>query len=209
MKSYLNIENWNRKEHYEHFKSLKDPFFGLTAKVDVTKAYQWSKSTKKSFFVVYLHACMKAINSVENLRYRIEEDKIAVYDKINVSATILRPNKTFGFSYIEFENEFEEFHKNFILEKQRIFNTANLFPPKYSDACIYCSAIPWVNFTANKEPISGIENESIPKLSFGKAEKVHDKFLMSVSIQVNHSLVDGYHLGEFYEIFQSELNKIN
>jgi len=32
---------------------------------------------------------------------------------------------------------------------------------------------------------------------------------MSLAMNVNQALVDGYHLGEFYKVFQSELNKIN
>jgi len=207
MKTYLNIDTWNRKQHFEHFLTLQDPYFGLTATIDVTNAYNWSKANQKSFFIVYLHACLKAINSVENLKYRIEEDaKVVIHDKIDVSATILRPDKTFGFSYVPFTTDFEVFHKGVISEKERIFNSTDLFPPIYSEACIHCSAIPWVNFTGHKEPSARIKNESIPKVAFGKMEKVNDQFLMPVAINVNHALVDGYHIGLFYENFQSELN---
>jgi len=209
MKSYLNIDTWNRKQHFEHFKTLKDPYFGLTANVDVTMAYKWSKKNKTSFFIVYLHACMKAINSIENLKYRIEDEKVVIHDVIDVSATILRPDKTFGFSYVPFDNNLEVFSENFLTEKERIFNSVDLFPPVYSEACIHCSAIPWVNFTGHKEPSSGIKNESVPKVAFGKIKNINEKKLMPVAINVNHALVDGYHLGEFYENFQSELNKIN
>lgn len=209
MKSYLNIDSWNRKQHFEHFKNLKDPYFGLTANLDVTKAYYYSKKTKQSFFVLYLHACMKAINSVESLRYRIEEERVVIYDAIDVSATILRPDKTFGFSYVSFSKDLEVFCENFNKEKERIVNSQDLFPPVYSEACIHCSAIPWVNFTGHKEPSSGIKNESVPKVAFGKIEEKEGLFLMPVAINVNHALVDGYHLGQFYDVFQSELNKIN
>lgn len=208
-KTYLNIETWNRKQHFEHFKTLKDPYFGLTASVNVTKAYNWSKVNKKSFFIVYLYACMKAINSVENLKYRIEEDdKIVIHDKIDVSATILRPDNTFGFSYVSYIDDFKLFYENFILEKERILKSTDLFPPMYSEACIHCSAIPWVNFTGHKEPLSGIKNESIPKIAFGKMKEVDKELVMPVAINVNHALVDGFHLGQFYEKFQSELNKL-
>jgi len=209
MKTYLNIDTWDRKQHFEHFKTLVDPFFGLTTRVDVTKIYHWSKENKESFFVRYLHACMKAINSVENLKYRIENNKVVIHSTIDVSATILRANKTFGFSYVPFHKDFEVFNKAFMLEKERILNSNDLFPPVYSEACIHCSAIPWVNFTGHKEPSSGIKNESVPKVAFGKIEKIDHQILMPVAINVNHALVDGYHLGEFYKNFQSELNKIN
>ncbi|MDG2276091.1 MAG: CatA-like O-acetyltransferase [Flavobacteriaceae bacterium] len=31
---------------------------------------------------------------------------------------------------------------------------------------------------------------------------------MPVSVKVNHALVDGFHIGEFFKKFQIELNKI-
>jgi chloramphenicol O-acetyltransferase type A len=35
---------------------------------------------------------------------------------------------------------------------------------------------------------------------------VQETLNMNVSISVNHALVDGYHIGEFFERFQNYLN---
>lgn len=209
MKQYLDIDSWNRKELFTHFRQLADPTFGLVTKVDVTKTYENAKNNNYSFFTRYLHACMNAINSVENLKYRIEGDKIVVYDIIHASATIARPDKTFGFSFIEYSEDFTVFDTNFKIEKERIITTTNLFPPKYSPGCIHCSAIPWVDFTGHKEPFSGNKDDSVPQLAFGKIIQENDKKLMSVAINVNHALVDGYHIGQFFDNFQLELNKLS
>jgi len=209
MKTYLSIDTWNRKELFHHFRTLTDPTFGLVANVDVTNVYKKSKRNENSFFVSYLHACMKAINAVENFKYRIEGDKIAIYDTIDVSATILREDKTFGFSYIDFSEVFEVFQNDFNKEKERILTSKNLFPPKYSLGCIHCSAIPWVNFTSHKEPVSGDKDNSVPQLAFGKVTELNNRLVMPVAVNVNHALVDGYHVGEFFEKFQIELDKID
>ncbi|MCF2874424.1 MULTISPECIES: CatA-like O-acetyltransferase [unclassified Tenacibaculum] len=207
---YLDIENWKRKQHFEHFRTLADPTFGLVADVEVSKAYQLAKEKGQSFFVKYLHACLIALNAVESFKYRIEEDgRVAIYDVINASATIARPDNTFGFSYIEFSENIEEFNRNFLEEKERIINSNNLFPPKYSPGCIHCSALPWVSFSSHKEPFSGNKNDSVPQLAFGKIKKEHGKMLMPIAVNVNHALIDGYDVGQFFEKFQAELDKIN
>lgn len=202
---FLDINTWNRKQHYEHFSKLKDPYFGITIAFNVTKAYQYAKDHKISFFGKYLHACMQAINSVDNLKYRILDNKVAVYNTINASATIMRSDKTFGFSYIDYNEDLNLFLNNINKEKQRIENSNNLFPPKNGLDCIHCSALPWSDFSGHKEPVSGIL-ESVPKLAFGKMKKVNNEMIMNVAINVNHALVDGYHLGLFSEIFQKKLN---
>ncbi|WP_296637455.1 chloramphenicol acetyltransferase [Polaribacter sp.] len=206
---YLELESWNRIQHFKHFKSLKDPFFAITTSVDVTIAYKKAKKENVSFFALYLHACLKALNAVENFRYRIHDNKVAVYDVIHASATIARPNHTFGFSFINFSEDFKTFHKNFKKEKERILNSATLFPLVNSDDCMYCSALPWVSFTSQKEPNAGIKDDSIPKLAFGKFTEDNKQLKMPVGITVNHALVDGYHLGLFFKEFQSQLDKNN
>lgn len=206
---YLDIEKWNRKQHFHHFRTLQDPTFGIVANVEVTKAYQLAKNNNESFFIRYLHACLKAINLVENFKYRLEDDKVAIYDTVHVSATIARPDNTFGFSFIKFSENFEVFKSSFENEKKRIVNSTDLFPPIYSINCIHCSALPWINFTAHKEPNSGNKNDSVPQLSFGKIIQENGKILMPIAVNVNHALMDGYHVGQFFDKFQQELNKMD
>lgn len=204
----LDISTWSRKRHFEHYMSLADPFFAVTVEVDVTNIYQLAKDTNTSFFARYLHACIRAVNSVENFKYRIHEDKIIIYDEIAASATLARPDNTYGFSFIHYSEDFEIFNVNFLREKERIVNSADLFPPVNSNDCIYCSAIPWINFTGHKETFAGSTNDSVPRLAFGKVVQKGGDLKMPVAIAVNHALVDGYHVGLFIEEFQKNLSII-
>lgn len=204
---YLDVDSWNRKEHFQHFNQLADPYFGVTVDVDVTDAFAFSKKNSISFFVVYLHACMTAINRIENFKYRlVANDKIVIHDVINASATIIREDTTFGFSYINFSKDLEVFYQNFKAEKERILNSTNLYPPVNSEDCIYCSAMPWINFSGHKEPFKGIK-ESVPKLAFGKCIEKQGRLQMPVAILVNHALMDGYHVGLFFKEYQKALDQ--
>lgn len=201
----IDINTWNRKLHYNHFIALKDPYFSVTIPFDVTKAYEFSKLNKLSFFGRYLHDCMKAINAVENFKYRIENDLVVEHDVIHASATLMRTDNTFGFSFIDFNDDLNIFVKNLEAEKDRINTTIDLYPPKNGLNCIHCSALPWFQFSAQKEPVSGVL-DSVPKIAFSKAVKTESKLIMNVAISVNHALVDGYHVGKFSEKFQEYLN---
>ncbi len=203
---YIDIENWNRKAHYEHFCTLKDPYFAVTIPFNVTKAYRFSKENDISFFAKYLHDCLKAINAIENLKFRIVDNKVVEFNVIHGSATIMRSDHTFGFSFIDFNEDLNVFAKNVESEKQRIENSRDLYPPKNSLDCIHCSAMPWLYYTGHKEPVSGLL-ESVPKVSFSKAVEKDSELTMNVSINVNHALVDGYHVGLFSEKFQQFLNQ--
>ena len=46
MKQLIDLEDWNRKEHFKFFSAFDDPFFGITTLVDFTNTYHQSKDEK-------------------------------------------------------------------------------------------------------------------------------------------------------------------
>ncbi len=149
---------------------------------------------------------MKAINAVENLRLRIVDGTIIDNGDIHASATMMRDDHTYGFSFMDYHEDLNVFNKHIESEKQRIKSTVDLYPPKNGLDCIHCSAMPWLNFSAMKEPVSG-DADSIPKATFGKVNKINNELIMNISININHALVDGYHIGLFSEKFQECLSR--
>ncbi|WP_396210802.1 CatA-like O-acetyltransferase [Flavobacterium sp.] len=206
MKQKLNLETWNRKEHFLFFKQMEEPFFGVTITVDCTKAYEKAKEIGVSFFTFYLHKTLVAVNSIEPFRYRILNDEVYIFDRIDVSSTILREDKTFGFSQIAFSEYLNEFAENTKNEIARIQSTTGLFTREYSENLIHFSALPWINFTSFSHARSFSWPDSCPKISFGKMVDENGKKTMSMSIHVHHGLMDGYHVGEFIELFQKLMN---
>jgi len=208
VKELLDLENWNRKEHFLFFKQMEEPFFGITTAIDCTKGYEIAKQLGTSFFVYYLHKTIAAVNAIEAFRYRIIDDEIYIYDTIDVSATIMREDKTFGFSLIEYSANFDIFSKNTFQEIERIKNTPGLFTREFpSDNLIHFSAVPWINFTSLSHARSFTFPDSCPKISFGKMMVDKDgKRTMPMSVHVHHGLMDGYHVGQFVDCFQELMN---
>ena len=204
MKTLLDLEKWPRKEHFHFFRQFEEPFFGATVEIDCTRAYENSKKLDSSFFIYYLHKTLVAVNTIESFRYRISDDKIYINDRIDASATIGRPDGTFGFSLIEYNLSFDIFKATALAEIERIQTTTGIFTRSFeSDNVIHFSAIPWLNFTSLSHARSYTFPDSCPKISFGKM-MVSDagKRTMSMSVHVHHGLMDGKHLGQFVDCFQ-------
>ena len=207
MKQKIDISSWNRKEHFEFFNTFEEPFFGITTQIDMTIAYEKSKKLQIPFFVYYLHKTIAAINQVENFRYRIEENEVVLYDEIDASSTIMREDKTFGFSFMKFHSDIREFAKIAQTEIERIQITPGLFTREFPENIIHFSAVPWINFTGLTHSRKYTLKDSCPKVSYGKLVEENGKKSMALSVTVHHGLVDGYHIGLFIEALQTELNK--
>jgi chloramphenicol O-acetyltransferase type A len=207
MKQQIDILNWNRKEHFEFFSNFEEPFFGITTPIDCTIAYEKAKEMNIPFFIYYLHKTIAAVNLVENFKYRIEGKNVVLYDVIDASATIMRADKTFGFSFMKFHESLQEFNLIAQAEIERIQNTAGLFTTEFPENLIHFSAIPWINFTGLTHSRSYTFPDSCPKISFGKLMSANGKKTMSLAVMAHHGLVDGYHMGLFVDALQIELNK--
>ena len=112
MKRVINLDNWNRKEHFKFFSALDDPFWGITTTVDFTSIYQQSKNMEVSFFLYSVHFLLKCINATTAFKLRIENGEVVEYDKINISPTIGREDGTFGFGFFEYDTDLSLFIEN-------------------------------------------------------------------------------------------------
>ena len=205
MKTKINLETWNRKEHFLFFKQMEEPFYGITTNLDCTNGYHEAKRMGISFFAYYLHKTLLAVNAIENFRYRISNNAIFLHDTISASATVMREDKTFGFSFMEYSENMQDFAQIVTAEIDRIQSTTGIITTEYPENLIHFSALPWINFTSLSHARSFTWPDSCPKISFGKMTDQNGKKTIPVSVHVHHGLVDGYHVGLFLEKLQELL----
>jgi chloramphenicol O-acetyltransferase type A len=205
MKTKINLETWNRKDNFLFFKQMEEPFYGITTTLDCTKGYEEAKQLGVSFFTYYLHKTLVAVNAVENFKYRIDNDEVVLHETICASATIMREDKTFGFSYMDFAENLHEFAEIVTTEIDRIQHTTGIFTRTYPENIIHFSALPWIDFTSISHARSFTWPDSCPKISFGKMTDQNGKKSIPLSVHVHHGLVDGYHVGLFLEKLQAML----
>ena len=206
-KTKIDLDSWNRKEHFLFYIQMDEPFYGLTARIDCTTAYTQAKEKGVSFFIYYLHKTLMAVNACEPFRLRIIEQQPWLFERIDASATIMRQDQTFGFSLLEFDPELSEFNAMALQEIQRIQNTTGLVTREFpNENLIHFSSIPWVDFSGLSHARGFNYSDSCPKISFGKMIEENGKKSMAISIHVHHGLVDGIHVGQFMDTLQQLFN---
>ncbi len=206
MPQQLDINAWDRKHIYHFFKDFDEPFFGVTVEIDCTNAYSFCKENGHSFFLFYLHCSTLAANRVEGFTYRIIDGQVLVYDQVHASATINRPNGTFGFSYIPFYEAFDDFVFHAKKEIERVQQSEGLLPATSGENVIHYSSLPWIKFTGLSHARHYAFKDTCPKISFGKMSEIAGRKTMPVSIHVHHALMDGWHVGQYVEEFQNLMN---
>ncbi|MFD2873207.1 CatA-like O-acetyltransferase [Mucilaginibacter ximonensis] len=207
MKKLINLNAWNRKDHFNLFSKFEEPFWGAVISIDCTQGYKNAKTKSQSFFLYYLYRALKAANEVENFRYRIIKGEVYLYDQVNVATTVNRPDETFGFAYFNYFEDEQQFIAQAKAEMEKTSRSTGLIPSAEGANDIHFSALPWLDFSSISHARAFGFPDSCPKISFGKIKTVHGKKTMPVSVHVHHGLADGYHVGLFVERFQALMDE--
>ena len=195
------IDNWYRKQAFEYFKDFKDPFFNITANVDVTHIHKKSKAQGTSFFLLSLYISLKAVNHIDEFKLRFLDDQIVLYDTIDGGCTILFENHSFGFGYFEYKSSEQDFIEAALVVLEKTKNNPGFDPRLDETNLIHHSSIPWVSFTSFEHAKSRRKHDAVPKIVFGKYFEEGGKVFMPISVSVNHAFADGYHVGRYFELF--------
>lgn len=205
MKKETDLDNWDRKGHYEFFKDFEEPFFGITAAVDCTRSFRLSRSSDHTFFLHYLHGILATVNELEAFRYRIENERVFLYDRIDASSTIDRPDGTFGFSRIPYHPDFDVFAKQAREVIKKVRQSTGLKPADEAENVIHFSSIPWISFTSISHARPFSRPDSSPKICVGKMKERNGRCSFPVAVHLHHALADGRDAGAFFEGLEKRL----
>jgi chloramphenicol O-acetyltransferase type A len=202
----IDFENWNRRNLYEYFKDYDDPFFNITVNFDVTEIYHFCKTEKIPFSLASLYSSLETANSIREFKIRLLNGKLVEFDEIQATQTILQEDETFSFCYFEIRpnlREFAEIGKRQIA-KYKALNTFDVEKDRVD--LIYYSVNPWFSFTSFKHARKFDKTDTIPKIVFGQYFKEGKNLKMPISIEVNHAIMDGLHVGKFCSLLQDKFN---
>lgn len=201
----LDLECWPRKATYEFFKDYEDPFFNLTANLDVTRLYSFCKENDLAFSLAALYYSLQTANAVPEFRIRLQDEKLVQFDEIHATQTILNDDDTFSFCYYENKRDVFEFNVagKAALEKYKALKTFDVESDRLD--MIYYSVIPWVSFTSFKHATRIDRTQTVPRIVFGKIFDDGPVKKMPVSVEANHAMMDGLHVGKFFNRFQESI----
>ena len=202
---FVDLKTWTRRAHYELFRTYRQPFFSVTADVDVTSV--WNACRRPGgppFFLASLFLMLKAANHTVALRRRLRRRGVWEHERVGAGATIARANGTFGFVRLEAGSRLDQFVAVGQAAVSKAAARTALEPVKAADDIVFHSVLPWLRFTSFANALPG--NDSIPRIVFGRCTRERRRTIMPVSVEVHHAVVDGLDVARFFERFNDELD---
>jgi len=201
----INLENWSRREHFEFYSRLDYPYFSMCTNVDLTAFYQAVKKFGGSFNIAMVYIIARAANAIPEFRYRIRSGSVIEHEVVHPSSTILAHDDVFSFCDFDYVEDYKAFAEMAEEQIALMKRKPTLKSKIGKDDQLFMTAIPWVSFTSFMHPLHLHPADSIPRFAWGKFFQEGAVMKMPLSVQGHHALMDGLHVGLFYEEIQKLL----
>jgi chloramphenicol O-acetyltransferase type A len=178
----------------------------MSVNVDVTAFYPFVKRNGYSLTVSMVYVISRASNAVPEFRHRIRGEQVVEHEIVNPRFSILIDNDLFSFCAVEYAEDFSEFARRAEMNIADLKAHPDLEGNPERDDVLYMSPIPWVSFTSFSHPMQLHPADSVPRFAWGKYLKEDDKLKMPLSVQGHHAVMDGIHMGRYYEKLQDYLH---
>jgi len=188
---------WSRRELFDFFSPMSQPFFSVTFRQDVTRLYTFTKESGLSFYYSLVYLCTQAVNQVEAFRYALRGEDLVLFDRRLPSFTDLKPGaEQFHIVTLPCEGTIRDFCA---AAKAKSAAQNTFLDQEDSLDLIYFSCLPWVELTALTNERDFDPNDAVPRIAWGKYAQEGERKVLHISLELNHRFVDGLHVGRFHE----------
>lgn len=204
---YIDLETWDRKALFNNYFGTDFPYIIMGANVDVKNLREYTKQNGISFYFAMVYAANEIANRIKNFRYRFTDGKPYLVDHNRAILTHMPPGGEL-FVLIETEratNMIDFCRQTALRANEQIENNGWGCLRNQEDTIIY-STIPWVQFTFLVRTVAKDGIDCAPRISWGKFGKTETGLMMPLSLQVHHGLMDGYHVGLYFQQLQEYLD---
>ena len=203
----IDPNTWPRRDIFDFFSKISNPFYSVTFNVDVTEAYAYAKRSGLSFYYALVYLVTRAINSVEAFRYALVDGELVLLDERSPSFTDLKKgSESFHIVTMPCKGDIAEFC--FDAKRRSAGQTTFLSTDKEGVDLIYFSCLPWVELTALTNERDFDPDDAIPRVSWGKFHERDGRKILGMSLELNHRFTDGVHIGKFADALQNLISEL-
>lgn len=202
----IDLNTWPRRKHFDFFKVMEQPHFSVCAPLEITSFYEAVKKNKRSLTASVMYVLAKAANEMPEFRQRIRAETVVEHDIVHPSVTILADDELFGFCTVAFQEAFGAFAEQAARAMKRSRAQPSLEDEPGRDDMLFMTSMPWLAFTSFNHPMHAPAHDSIPRFAWGKVVETDRGVTVPLSVQAHHALMDGLHMGRYFERVQALLD---
>ena len=194
---------------FRHFSEDCKCSVSITSRVDVTDLKEYSNKNGTKFYINFLYILSKVLNSREDYRmgYIWQTNELICYDVINPTQYVFHEDtETCTPVYTYYYEEYDKFYAGALQDIEEAKETREYkldmeHHPNWFDA----SYIPWLSYDSLHIELPDGHLFFSPIINWGRYRYENGKFVMPVSVRMNHAIADGYLVTKVFQLLQNEI----
>ncbi len=205
----IDKEKYYRKGVYRHFTEDCKCSVSMTARIDVTDLVDYSKRTKTKFYINFLYLLSKVLNSRDDYKmgYLWQTDELICYDTVNpIQYVFHEDTETCTPVYSQYYEDYKTFYASALddlnkAKETREYGLDAMNHPNWFDA----SYISWLSYDSLNIELPDGYLFFLPIVNWGSYRLEDGKYMMPVSVRLNHAIADGYLVANVYRLLEKEI----
>lgn len=192
----IQLDGWARREHFEHYRSQVPCTYSMTTKLDITALVE----AKVRLYPAMLYLLTRAVNRFPEFRMDFDsEGKLGVYGEMHPCYTIFhRDSETFTNLWTEHTEDYQVFCRAYERDLEQFSgNKSMMAKPGVPANTFPVSMIPWESFDGFNLNLEKGYSYLLLIFTMGRYAENNGRYLLPLSIQVNHAVCDGFHVCRF------------
>ena len=192
----LDLDAWNRKEHFEHYFSNVPCTYSMTTKLDITPLIQ----AGVKLYPTMLYLLASAVNQYPEFRMDLDtEGRPGVYPVMHPCYTVFhKDSQTFSNLWTEFTEDYGAFCRAYQQDLERYGSVKHMMAkPDVPANNFPVSIVPWESFDGFNLNLQNGYRYLPPIFTIGKYTQSDGRYQIPLSVQVNHAVCDGFHVCRF------------
>lgn len=205
----IDMNEYYRKGVFRHFSEDCKCSTSITSRVDVTDLVKYSRAQETKFYINFLYVLSKVLNSRDDYRmnYLWQTNELICYDQINPTQYVFHDDtETCTPVYTTYYEDYQTFYDHALADVEKAkttrdygLDTAN--HPNWFDA----SYISWLSYDSLNIELPDGYLFFAPIINWGKYRIEDGRYMMPVTVRLNHAIADGYLVAKVFKLLDEEI----
>ena len=192
----ISLENWERREYFEHYFSQVPCTYSMTVKLDITPLIRAGARLYPSM----LYCLAAVVNRHREFRMAFDkEGRLGFFTQVHPCYTVFhKDSETFSNLWTEYTDDYRAFCRAYRDDVEQYKDIPGFMPkPGAPDNLFNVSMLPWESFEGFNLNLQKGYDYLLPIFTMGRYYEDNERIFLPLAVQVHHAVCDGFHVCRF------------
>ncbi|MBS7007166.1 chloramphenicol acetyltransferase [Anaerostipes sp.] len=192
----IDMDTWERREHFQYYTEIIKCGYSLTADLDVTDFLKLIRQKDLKFYPSFVYCVSSVVNRLKEFKMGLSEEGLPViWDSVHPSYTVFHEDDhTFSDLWTYYSEDFSSFYQAMTEDMNTYGNNKGIKGRPGQPQNFFCiSCVPWLSYTGLSTMSAEGSPNLFPIITCGKYHKTHGRYKMPLTVTISHAAADGYH----------------